>query len=556
MNKITLLIILFAMQSIVANAQDLTIKNNADEAYLLDRFEIMSGTLQHSFHLTTKSVSAKNMVSFLETIEKPTLWTKRDEANRLTLLQKHHEYTTDEEGNEPSNRNLLHTIYKMPTNFFEYGSNGVFVAINPIIYYNQMLESGSDKNIFLNTRGFELKGYLNRKVSFYTQLTDNQERGPSFVRNWITNNDVVPGAAYIKAFKGDGTDYTLAKGYIDVEAMKDHIHLSFGNDKFFIGDGYRSLFLGDFGNNHLFLKMNTKFWRIHYQNIFTELYPTRRWSADNLLPRKYAAMHHLSINIKPWLNVGAFEAVVFGRKDHFDFQYLNPVIFYRTIEQQNGSPDNALLGFDTKILPIKNVQVYSQFLLDEFSFEHIKANKQWWANKYAWQIGAKYINVANIAHLDVQLERNYIRPFTYSYRDSVADYSNYNQSLAHPNGANLIEHIAIIRYQPIAKCFISLEIINRRQGMYTSATFSNGGNILKNYNLRNGLYDGFNTLGGTLVTTNYANFNASFQVKNNVYVDAGYLYRKANSSIAAFQNKSSNFYIGFRMNTNRRMYNY
>jgi hypothetical protein len=138
----------------------------------------------------------------------------------------------------------------------------------------------------------------------------------------------------------------------------------------------------------------------------------------------------------------------------------------------------------------------------------------------------------------------------------MADYSNYNQSLAHPNGANLIEHIAIIRYQPIAKCFISLEIINRRQGMDTSATFSNGGNILKNYNLRNGLYDGFNTLGGTLVTTNYANFNASFQVKNNVYVDAGYLYRKANSSIAAFQNKSSNFYIGFRMNTNRRMYNY
>ena len=63
MNKITLLIILFAMQSIVVNAQDLTIKNNADEAYLLDRFEIMSGTLQHSFHLTTKSVSAKNMVS-------------------------------------------------------------------------------------------------------------------------------------------------------------------------------------------------------------------------------------------------------------------------------------------------------------------------------------------------------------------------------------------------------------------------------------------------------------------------------------------------------------
>jgi hypothetical protein len=54
----------------------------------------------------------------------------------------------------------------------------------------------------------------------------------------------------------------------------------------------------------------------------------------------------LSINATKWLNIGLFEGVIFGRKDHFEFQYLNPIIFYRHIEGAIGSPDNALAGLD------------------------------------------------------------------------------------------------------------------------------------------------------------------------------------------------------------------
>ena len=37
-------------------------------------------------------------------------------------------------------------------------------------------------------------------------------------------------------------------------------------------------------------------------------------SGDKILDKKYAAIHHLSINATKWLNVGLFDAVVFGRK--------------------------------------------------------------------------------------------------------------------------------------------------------------------------------------------------------------------------------------------------
>ena len=77
-------------------------------------------------------------------------------------------------------------------------------------------------------------------------------------------------------------------------------------------------------------------------------FPDAVRSNDILLDKKYAAIHHLSVNPTKWLTLGLFEAVIFGRKNDFDFVYLNPVIFLRTAEKQNNSPDNGFVGFDFK----------------------------------------------------------------------------------------------------------------------------------------------------------------------------------------------------------------
>ena len=51
-----------------------------------------------------------------------------------------------------------------------------------------------------------------------------------------------------------------------------------------------------------------------------------------------------------------------------------------------------------------------------------------------YKAGFKYIDAFKIKNLDLQGELNYVRPFTYSHFDSVANYSHYNQPLAHPLG--------------------------------------------------------------------------------------------------------------------------
>src|SRR5690606_35063996 len=121
-------------------------------------------------------------------------------------------------------------------------------------------------------KGLTLRGLIAKRIGFSAYITDNQERGPQFVQQRIIDFDAVPGVGFYKDFKKTATDYIDARGSIHFTAAK-YLDFQFGYDKNFIGNGYRSLFLSDFGNSYLFLKINTRIWKIDYMNLFMELVP-------------------------------------------------------------------------------------------------------------------------------------------------------------------------------------------------------------------------------------------------------------------------------------------
>ena len=107
--------------------------------------------------------------------------------------------------------------------------------------------------------------------------------------------------------------------------------------------------------------MSTKVGNFEYTNLFCEgieNYDVN--SGDDILPKRYAAYHHLSYNARPWLNLGFFEGVIFARTYGYELKYLNPIIFYRAVEQGLGSPDNSTIGVDGKINALKCLQFYGQ----------------------------------------------------------------------------------------------------------------------------------------------------------------------------------------------------
>ena len=92
-------------------------------------------------------------------------------------------------------------------------------------------------------------------------------------------------------------------------------------------------------------------------------------------------------------------------------------------------------------------------MLDEFRLKPLLAGKGDWTNKFALQVGAKYIDAFTVPNLDLQTEFNLARPYTYSHEASPTvtsgqtNYAHYSQPLAHPLGGNFMEGLGIVRYQ-------------------------------------------------------------------------------------------------------------
>ena len=546
-------------------AQSAFMNRHSDSYYLLEYYDVLHGRNSDTLHTAMNPVSQKDAIRFLENYESTNglHLSALDVWDIGHIISKNGEWASDGDGAIDSKHPVLKTIYAKQSDFFHQYKNDYSIVFNPIIYYQQSMESNdtTHANVFLNSKGVEVRGCIGKRLSFYSTFTDNQERGPWSHRQYVTSHQAVPGVTYYKPFKsgekpGFAQDYLYAAGYFDASLLKEKVNVSFGSSRFQIGDGYRSLFLSDFGSNYLFLRLNTRLGKFNYQNLFMELTPQYLWGADKLLPRKYAAIHHLSINLRPWLNVGLYESVVYGRKDFFDFQYLNPIIFYRSVEQTKGSPDNSMMGMNFKINTRFKTVVYGQVLIDEFNFAKLKANNGWWGNKYGLQLGLKIADPFGIKQLLIQPELNIIRPFTYSYKDSVAEFSHYNQSLAHPYGANLIELSLNIHYKASKKIGLTLRSFYNKQGRDTASNVTFGGNIFSSYSNPHPEF-GINMFNGYPSEVIYSNLNVSYEIKDNFFFDLSAGYRSevgSHPSNPTF--KSTLISVGLRLNAARRQYDY
>ena len=379
----------------------------------------------------------------------------------------------------------------------------------------------------------------------------------------------MPHEGYWKDYKvvgGSQYDFFTARGGVTYAAGK-HVNLQLAHDRNFIGNGYRSLILSDYSAPYFFLKANTRVWKFNYQNLFAELTAQRAYDAagsptDEVYPKKYLALHHLSFDVTPNFNVGVFESVIMGsggvdyvvpnntpntlqkitvqQRRRFELQYLNPVIFYRAIEQNVGSADNAILGLDFKWNILHTAQLYGQLVLDEFKISEVRAGNGWWANKQAFQLGGKYIDVAGLRNLDLQVEFNYIRPYTYQHEDSYTNYQHYQQPLAHPMGANVAEILGVLSYQPLPRLMLVGKAFYSEQGLDDPRTIPGGNygsNVLLSYNVRptdaNGktIDYGYRVGSGNKSRLLHTDFTATYQPRLNLFLDAKLIARQQKYSL-------------------------
>jgi hypothetical protein len=431
------------------------------------------------------------------------------------------------------------------------------VFLNPILHFQAGVEGS--RQILQNTRGVEFKGNLGGKygLGFYSRITENQWTAPSFVDSFRRRNDVVPGQIWWKSFKNGGYDFIGARAYITFTPIKNFVTAQFGNDVNFIGFGERSLILSDFAAPYLFLKLNTKFGkRIEYQNIFSKFTDYSPLLGNTLFAPKYGAFHRISAKIGKGTFIGISEIVMYQRADSnqrgYDISYLNPVMFLRAAEVNAGSNDNVMMALDFKQHTNFNTIFYGQFLLDEFNMKFIRQKNGWWANKYGYQLGAKYTSTdAAKSMFSISSEYNRVRPYTYSHFNSGSSYSHFNQSLAHPFGSNFQELYTRVHYVPkklMGKknmVIIDASISIAQKGVDSSLLGSNfGGNILRPNTTRKQDF-GNALLQGDKINLLLADVTVSYRIGYASFFDVRVQHRAGSSYIAP----GTSITMGYRLNT-------
>ena len=151
-----------------------------------------------------------------------------------------------------------------------------------------------------------------------------------------------------------------------------------------------------------------------------------------------------------------------------------------------------------------------------------------------------------IDHLDLQLEYNKIRPFTFTHGDSTNSFTHAGQPLAHPLGANFKEILLRARYQPLSKLVFDGRIMSATQGE-SSAARDWGEDPIIPYTARTGDY-GYFTGEGVKAKILLISLDVSYQIYHNMFLDFNVLARKKDSDDPKRNQRTLFFGGGFRMN--------
>lgn len=448
--------------------------------------------------------------------------------------------------------------------FFQLQGEDYWLTLNPIVDLRLGKSSPSDVNYtYQNTRGVQVQAGLGDKLVLTTTVYESQGRFADYYNQYIEsmppdggNPGIIPGIGIAKEFKTDSYDFPSADANLTYTPSKA-INLQLGYGRNFIGDGYRSLLMGDGASPYPYFKINTTFWKVKYTNTYIWLKDVRPEVTDErTYATKFMANHYLSWNVTKRLNLGFFESVVWSNTNDrgFDVNFVNPIVFYRTVEFTSSSRSgNAVLGLTAKYKFNNQFNFYGQFILDEFSLGEIKEQNQSWANKYGYQLGLKYFNALNIKNLLLQIEYNHVRPYVYSHSEALTNYGHNNQSMGHQWGGNFREFIAIARYNK-GRYFADAKLTVGIRGLdfdTTADNFNYGGNIYKPYEENRPFDTGVKIGQGNKTNVLLADLQAGYLVNpaTNLKFFASLIYRDFKPTVntaTVFKESTTWFTVGIR----------
>jgi len=173
----------------------------------------------------------------------------------------------------------------------------------------------------------------------------------------------------------------------------------------------------------------------------------------------------------------------------------------------------------------------------------------WWANKWAYQLGLRYVDAFGLDQLDLVVERNTARPYIYTHR-ATSSYTHFAMPLAHPLGANFSENLFGLDYRPLARLHLRarLYLVDQGEG---SEDMVIGENLNRSHQDR--AMEFGNEIGqGIGYKSTLLTLRAGYELKPNLWLEAEFLSRSKDSELDARDLETTIINFGVRWNANRR----
>lgn len=321
-------------------------------------------------------------------------------------------------------------------NFLILDKKNIYLTLDPIFNFSggRDFSDSSKTTLYTNTRGILIQGVLGKNILFSTSFLENQARYPSYITSYVENTGVVPGMGRVKNFKDNAYDFSMATASITWDATS-FLRIKLGNDKDYLGFGYRSVLLSDNAFNYPHLKIDLWFakrkfkYTLNYALLQDLVRMPDGETPESLFERKMGAFHYLSYMPNRKISIGLFSGSILPQSSednvsNFYLDAFNPILLVNPIINNTNYINKMGLNFSWEIW--KNGRMYFEFAENPANWE-----------QYSVMVGFTTWDLL-ISNLNLTVEYSTIKESIYN-KGIPELFSHYSQSLDHTLGTGFSE---------------------------------------------------------------------------------------------------------------------
>jgi hypothetical protein len=258
--------------------------------------------------------------------------------------------------------------------------------------------------------------------------------------------------------------------------------------------------------------------------------------------------HRLEFSLPHLFDIGGQEVLIYSNRAP-DLAYFNPLIVLESAQRSRDERDNNSWSFDIQTHFMKGLELQATIFFDDLHLAEFFKSR--WYNRYAYQAGLFLTDPLMLPNTSVMVEWTRVDPYVFAHDRSRDDNFTSAGAILGPRiGPNADSWFLRLDYLPKRNLYLSLRVLLARKG---KNVVDDAGRLLKNVG-GDVLLGHFpadtstakNFLDGIRTNSRRIDLIGTYEVVNQIWLDAWYMYESAESPVLGTSDVNHTFGVRLR----------